>query len=121
MSWFGFGGSGKKEEPSTSSYDDSFPNDPSSSFTNDFSSPSAASSVSSQGGLPSGFEERMIREQQQLIAQQLVSKLTDIAFDQCISKPSSSLSSSEQSCIASIVTKYIEGSQLIINRVSNIK
>ena len=56
-------------------------------------------------------------EQQKAMVQAVVFKLTDIAFDECVPKPSSSLSSSEQSCISSIVGKYVESSQLIVGRL----
>ena len=60
----------------------------------------------------------IITEQQQALIQAVVFKLTDLAFDQCVPKPSSSLSSSEQSCISSVVGKYVETSQLIVGRFS---
>ncbi len=60
----------------------------------------------------------MNTEQQKAMIQAIVFKLTDLAFDQCVPKPSSSLSSSEQSCISSVVGKYFETSQLIVGRFS---
>ena len=60
----------------------------------------------------------MNTEQQKAMVQAVVFKLTDLAFDQCVPKPSSSLSSSEQSCISSVVGKYFETSQLIVGRFS---
>ena len=60
----------------------------------------------------------MNTEQQKAMIQAVVFKLTDLAFDQCVPKPSSSLSSSEQSCISSVVGKYFETSQLIVGRFS---
>lgn len=49
--------------------------------------------------------------------QAVVFKLTDLAFDECVPKPSSSLSSSEQSCISSVVGKYLETSQIVVGRI----
>ena len=60
----------------------------------------------------------MNTEQQKAMIQAIVFKLTDLAFDQCVPKPSSSLSSSEQSCISSVVGKYFETSQLVVGRFS---
>ena len=60
----------------------------------------------------------MNTEQQKAMIQAVVFKLTNLAFDQCVPKPSSSLSSSEQSCISSVVGKYFETSQLVVGRFS---
>lgn len=55
-------------------------------------------------------------EQQKIMIQAVMMKLTETAFDTCITKPSSSLSSSEQSCIASVVGKYLDTSELVVGR-----
>ncbi len=48
-------------------------------------------------------------------------KLTSVAFDECVSKPSSSLSSSEKNCIRAIVGKQLEATQLVQNSVQNMQ
>ena len=66
----------------------------------------------------SSFEQELVQEQQKALVQAAVFKLSDMAFDQCISKPSTSLSYSEQSCINSVVGKYLETSQLVVGKLS---
>ena len=44
-------------------------------------------------------------------------KLTAMAFDSCVNKPSSSLSSSEQSCIAAVTGKYMDTTELIVAKM----
>lgn len=45
------------------------------------------------------LEELVLAEQQTALVRQVIGRLTEMAFDSCIAKPSSALSSSEQSCI----------------------
>ena len=47
----------------------------------------------------SQLEELVMAEQQKALVQSVIARLTEMAFDNCITKPSSSLSSSEQGCI----------------------
>ena len=126
MSWF-FGGSGKdndKKDESTFSSSTSnidgfgsggFDSAPSTTFGNDVGSSSGLG-----GGLGGqkldSFQQELIAEQQKAVIQAVMFKLTDVAFDQCVPKPSSSLSSSEQSCIAATVGKYLETTELIVGR-----
>lgn len=55
-------------------------------------------------------------EQQKIMIQAVMMKLTDMSFETCVTKPSSSLSSSEQSCITSVVGKYLDTSELVVGR-----
>ena len=88
MSWFGFGG-GSKQPEAPKSYETTFDN--SSSFPgHDSSNGSDFSSPMSMGG--GGFEEQVQGLAQQAMVQALMFKLTERAFEQCVSKPSSSLS-----------------------------
>jgi len=66
----------------------------------------------------SSFEQALLAEQQKALVQAVVFKLTDISFDQCVPKPSSSLSYSEQSCITSVVGKYLETTDIVVGRLS---
>lgn len=50
------------------------------------------------GGM-SQLEELVLAEQQKALVQSVIARLTEMAFDNCIAKPSSSLSSTEQGCI----------------------
>lgn len=47
----------------------------------------------------SQLEELVLMEQQRAMINNVVAKLTEIAFESCITKPSSSLSGTEQGCI----------------------
>ena len=50
------------------------------------------------GGM-SQLEELVLAEQQKALVQSVIARLTEMAFDNCIAKPTSSLSSTEQGCI----------------------
>lgn len=121
MSWFGFGGS-KKEESSSESVapmridDDGDSHFPSSSTfdSNNFSSPSVG-----MGGAT--FEQQVMLEQQKAMIQAVMLKLTDVAFDKCITKPSTSLSYSEQSCIAAVTGKCLDTSEIVLARMQGAK
>eukprot|EP01036_Dinobryon_divergens_P030585 gene30585-39853_t len=120
MSWFG--GSKKKEEPIPEVHHYVGDDDADDFHDPSFNSSSSFPSGPSLHGLSNGqsnesFAEALAVEQQKAMVQAVVFKLTDIAFDECVPKPSSSLSSSEQSCISSIVGKYVESSQLIVGRL----
>lgn len=118
MSWFGFGGSKKPEDDHTekSMKIDDF------DHHNDFSASStnfAAPSMPVGGGASLGqFEQEVMLEQQKAMIMTLALRVTELAFDNCVTKPSSSLSSSEQSCIASITGKYFDSSRIIASRFS---
>lgn len=129
MSWFGLGGGSKKpeENSSSSSYQSSSGFDNSSFSSTEFSAPSSSSSnyaapAAPAAGLGSGsFEQEVMMEQQKALIQAVMFKLTDAAFDACVSKPSNSLSSSEQSCIAAVVGKYLETTELVVGRLQGQK
>ena len=123
MSWFGLGGGGSDDSDSdkSSSYgsgssfpETSFDNSPSSSFDNNPSSFSAPSS----GGGASDMQQELMMAQQQAMIKQVMFKLTDSAFQKCVSSPSSSLSSSESSCIKAVVSKYLEASEFLVGKMS---
>jgi hypothetical protein len=114
MSWFGFGGSSKGNEDKEQSVAPSSDFSQSSSFNDSstqFAAPSSSSSTRS-----SAFEQELALEQQKAMVQTVMLKLTEISFDKCITKPSSSLSSSEQSCIAAVVGKYLDTSEHIVGK-----
>ena len=60
----------------------------------------------------------LVQEQQRALVQAIMFKLTDLSFDMCVPKPSSSLSSSEKSCINAVATKYLESSQFVVSAMS---
>lgn len=109
MSWFGLGGGGSKEPspPQGTMKIDDFPGDNSS-----FAAPSSAPSLGNLGS----FEQELMMEQQKALVQAVVTRLTDLSFDTCITKPSSSMSSSERSCVQSVVGKYLDTTELVVGR-----
>jgi len=74
-----------------------------------------ASAPSAAGG---SFEQEVMLEQQKAVIQAVMFKLTESAFDACITKPSSSLSYGEKSCISSVVGKYLDTSELVVSRMN---
>lgn len=114
-SWFGFGGSGEKEDKERPMKIDEF--DSHSAFDNSHSTTNFAPSAggSSMGG--GSFEQELAMEQQKAIIQAVMFKLTEASFDACVTKPSSSLSRGEQSCISSVVGKYLDTSELVASRL----
>ena len=65
---------------------------------------------------PNNFQQEIMAEQQKAMVQAVMLKLTETAFDTCVTKPSSTLSYSEQSCIAAVTGKYLDASELIVGR-----
>lgn len=47
---------------------------------------------------------------QKALVQQVISKLTEVSFDQCIDKPQASLTSHQRACVHTIVGKYLDTS-----------
>lgn len=117
MSWFGFGGSSSKDEPAAPQpmKIDDFNQGTHFDNSADFAAPRGASG--SLGG-GSSFEHEIQLEQQKALVQAIMIKLTDAAFDACITKPGSSMSSSENSCVQAVVGKYLNTTELIVSRMN---
>mmetsp|Transcript_87866 Transcript_87866/g.175767 ORF Transcript_87866/g.175767 Transcript_87866/m.175767 type:complete len:134 (+) Transcript_87866:72-473(+) len=61
--------------------------------------------------------EQLVQQEQARQAQmQFLSKLTEMAFDKCVTKPDSTMSSRESECIAAYMHKYVDAQKLIIGR-----
>lgn len=99
MSWFGGFGGGSSGSDDKKSASDSYSVD-TSSFENDSTSFGDSFAPSASGSL----QEQLAMEQQKAMVQAVMLKLTDISFEKCVTKPSTSLSSSESSCISSVVS-----------------
>ena len=52
-------------------------------------------------------------------SQEAIFKLTELAFDKCITRPSSSMSSSEKSCIEQMTERYLDTSKFVLARFQN--
>ena len=123
MGWFGIGGSDNNDDSSSvTSYD------PGSSFESGSSGAAdldgGSSSLGMGGGAGGGvigaspFEQDLVMEQQKAMVQAIMARLTEISFKECITKPSSSLSSSETNCIKAVTTKYLDASEFTVARFS---
>lgn len=114
MGWFGSSDDDKSKSSSSSSssYDSvsSFGGD-----SGDFAAPGGSFAGGGVGG--GDFQDQAVQLSQQAMIQALMFKLTERGFEQCVSKPSSSLSSSEQSCIKALTSKYMESSAYIMQRL----
>ncbi|KAJ8943588.1 hypothetical protein NQ318_006590 [Aromia moschata] len=67
-------------------------------------------------------DELMDQVKQQIAvanAQELLTKITEKCFKKCISKPGTSLDSSEQKCIAMCMDRYMDSWNLISKAYSN--
>lgn len=115
MSWFGFGGSKDSDKGSkpVSSYSSEYDDD-----SSDFSAPSSYSLPSAPMQGSGSLESELMMEQQKALVQAIMFKLTETAFERCVTKPSSSLSSSETSCISAVVTKYLDASEFVVKELS---
>ena len=119
MGWFDFGGGDKNNSSSNS---DSLNLDfAESSSSSEFASPrsSASNQYSSQmsRGGSGNFEQDLMKEQENILYQAITAKLTDLAFDTCVTKPSTSLSYKENACITAFVGKYLDTSKLVVGRI----
>lgn len=116
MSWFFGGGNDDKKDSSSSAPVSNIDSYSSSDFSGSSSSSFDSGNFAAPGRSSGSFEQELMMEQQKIMIQAVMMKLTETAFDTCITKPSSSLSSSEQSCIASVVGKYLDTSELVVSR-----
>ncbi|CAM9530375.1 unnamed protein product [Ectocarpus sp. 4 AP-2014] len=115
MSWF----RGKKEPEPEPTPEQTFSSDTSAfeGSTNFASGPPSRGGGGATSAGMGDLQAAMQVEQQKAQMQAIVSRLTDLAFTKCIQKPSSSLSSSEQSCINATVLKYFDTSEFVLGRL----
>jgi len=116
MSWFGGRGGGSTENVMTEKTDlPSYEEPPS------FAGPSVGSSVGGGGGgAPSqeALQMAVLQEQQKALVQQVISKLTEISFEQCVDRPEASLTSRQRNCVHNVVGKYLDTSEFVIGRTT---
>lgn len=76
----------------------------------------------SSSGLPQPSQEAIqaavMQEQQKALVQQVIAKLTEVSFDQCIDRPEASLTSRQRNCIHTVVGKYLDTSEFVIGRAT---
>ena len=112
MGWFGSSGDDKSKKAvssTTSAYESA------SHFGGNSGDFTTSSSFGSNAG--GDFQDQILQLSQQAMVQALMFKLTERGFEQCVAKPSSSLSSSEQSCMKAVTSKYMESSTFIMQRL----
>lgn len=59
----------------------------------------------------------METENQKAVIQAAISKLTDICFEKCITKPGNKLDSSEANCVANCAGRFLDSSVFVVNRM----
>ena len=121
MSWFGGRGSKKEESPkqAVESPSDlaSAGNSFDSGFDDDSLPPITAPAMGEVRGDQEALQRALAAEQQRIMVQAVMFRLTDMSFEQCVPNPGTTLSSTERNCIAAMTNKYIEASELIKGRM----
>ena len=83
---------------------------------------SSAIPMSAGAGAASGVGEMQqfaMAIQQQVLVQQVITNLTDISFEKCITgKPSDSLSGREAACIQASVMKWMDTNEFMMGRMA---
>mmetsp|Transcript_23754 Transcript_23754/g.34642 ORF Transcript_23754/g.34642 Transcript_23754/m.34642 type:complete len:129 (+) Transcript_23754:75-461(+) len=112
MGWFGGGSS--DSQPETKDFSSL---DESASFPSE--SPNYASSPVGGGGGGAAAEIQQFGQalQQQVLVQQVVTNLTQTAFENCVSRPSDSLAGKEVSCIHATVGKWMDTNEFMMGRM----
>jgi hypothetical protein len=113
MSWWSGSSAPKDEKPTATMKIDDFSSE-------DRFQGSESTNFAPSGGMRGGgssFEQEVMLEQQKVMIQAVMMKLTEASFDTCVTKPSSSLSSTEKSCISATVGKYLDASEIIVGRL----
>lgn len=113
MGWFGSSEVDSSKESSLSSYSSSASFDNVSNFDGD----SSLTAIGGSFGVGGDFQDQIVQLSQQAMVQALMFKLTERGFEHCVVKPTSSLSSSEQSCMKALTSKYMESSAYIMQRI----
>lgn len=119
MGWFG-GGSSSNDSSGASASSTSISNtDP---MYDDYSAaPSAGSGMEMSGGT-NDLQQFSTAIQQQMIVEQVVTKLTEASFEKCIQgKPSESLSGRESACIYATVGKWLDTSEFMRGRMEKMQ
>jgi import inner membrane translocase subunit TIM8 len=60
-------------------------------------------------------------EKRKAMFNEVVSKLADVCFDKCVSKPGSSLDRYETACLSQCALRYLETGQVIMGRIQRMQ
>ena len=108
MSWFGGSSSNNNNDKKTDSYESNYDTSASNNSI-EYSSPNNTNTL----------EQEIMKAQEQMAVQSLMLKIAEIGFDNCItSKPSTSLSYSEKSCLSNVVDKYFSTTEFVVEKIS---
>lgn len=112
MGWFGGGSDGANGAPREADFSSS----DESSFSEGMTAPS---SLGAGGGAASEMQQFSMALRQQIVVQQAISKISDVAFEKCIvSKPGDSLSSKEAGCIHATTNKWLDTNEYMMGRLA---
>lgn len=67
---------------------------------------------------PDMIQRLVLQEQQKVLVQQVIAKLTEVSFDQCVDRPEASLTSRQRACIHTVVGKYLDTSEFVLGRTT---
>ena len=118
MPFWSKGSSGSSDSGQTGSKD--FSGDDVSDFDNHIplSSGFSSSSLGGEGSL-SEMQQFAVMLQQQVLVQQVINKLTDKAFEKCVTgKPSDSLSGKDAACVQATVMKWLDTNEFLLGRLA---
>ena len=68
------------------------------------------------GKLTPELQEFIMKEQVRAQIQQTVARVTEVCWDKCIGTPGRSLSSREEACLSDCAKRFIETTQLVVQR-----
>ena len=80
---------------------------------------SSSSLGGENGGSLGEMQQFALMLQQQVLIQQVINKLTDKAFEKCITgKPSDSLSGKDAACVQATVMKWLDTNEFLLGRLA---
>lgn len=65
------------------------------------------------------LQQFIARESQVAQVQQMISTLTDVCWDKCVSSPGTYLSNKESSCLENCTKRFVEVTQFILQRAAH--
>mmetsp|Transcript_20883 Transcript_20883/g.25156 ORF Transcript_20883/g.25156 Transcript_20883/m.25156 type:complete len:136 (-) Transcript_20883:57-464(-) len=121
MGWFGGSDSDSSSSGGSTHEADFTSSDESSSFSSAASSSLGGGGAMAGGGGGAGAELQQfsLALRQQLLVQQAVSKMSDIAFEKCVTgKPGDALSGKEAACIHASTNKWLDTNEFMMGRLA---
>ena len=72
--------------------------------------------MADQPKMTAEMQEFLMREQVRAQVQQTVARVTEVCWEKCIGTPGRSLSSREEACLSDCSRRFIETTQLVVQR-----